>query len=125
MVIIPKLFIYRKKNGPVRSKRHVSIVALFIGMLVWLVMATQAHACTIGVANGSVAQDGRPLMCKVRDLNDEEIQKVVHVSGSPYDYVGVSNQSGEIQICMGLNETGIACGNTLVKLTPGLVLYDS
>jgi hypothetical protein len=78
--------------------------------------------CTLGVANGYVTVDGRPMLCKVRDIRSDERQQLCYTSGSPYDYIGVRSQGGGI--FMGLNEAGLATGNSLVKLTPG-VAYNS
>jgi len=72
--------------------------------------------CTIGVADGSVTPDGRPLLWKVRDIGQEATrQQLVYISGSPYNQIGVCTE-GE-GIYMGLNEAAVASGNSLVKLT--------
>lgn len=73
--------------------------------------------CTIGVASGNVTVDGRPLLWKVRDLNDDRRQRLLYIDGSPYNYIGVQSEGGGI--FMGLNGAGVATGNSLVKLTPG------
>ena len=75
-----------------------------------------SDACTIGVATGYVTVDGRPILWKVRDTSDNR-QQLCYTSGSPYDYIGVRSEGGGI--FMGLNEAGLATGNSLVKLTPG------
>ncbi len=75
------------------------------------------EGCTIGLASGYVTEDGRPIMWKVRDLTAAARQQLVHVSSDPYDYIGVRSQGGEV--AMGLNEAGVAGGNSLVN-TPGI-----
>jgi PKD repeat protein len=81
-----------------------------------------AGGCTLGVASGYVAVDGRPMLCKVRDIPSDERQQLCYTSGSPYNYIGVRSEGGPI--FMGLNEAGLATGNSLVKLTPE-VAYNS
>ncbi len=73
------------------------------------------EGCTIGVAKSTVTQDARPLLWKVRDTSPAA-QQLVYASGSPYDYIGVRSQGGSI--FMGINEAGVATGNSLVS-TPG------
>jgi hypothetical protein len=74
------------------------------------------EGCTIGVANGTVTADGRPLLWKVRDIGQEAArQQLVHISGSPYNQIGVCTEGEGIH--MGLNEAAVASGNSLVKLT--------
>ncbi len=74
------------------------------------------EGCTIGLANGDVTVDGRPIMWKVRDITAAR-QQLVHVSSTPNDYIGVRSQDGEV--AMGLNEAGVAGGNPFVY-TPGI-----
>lgn len=80
--------------------------------------------CTIGVASGPVTADGRPLLWKVRDIGQEAArQQLVHVSGSPFSYIGVCTEGDGIY--MGLNEAGVASGNSLVRPIPGLAPNSS
>ncbi|MBN1508539.1 MAG: PKD domain-containing protein [Sedimentisphaerales bacterium] len=77
-----------------------------------------SEECTIGVANGVVTADGRPLLWKVRDIGQEAArQQLVYISGSPYSYIGVCTEGDGIY--MGLNEAGVASGNSLVRPIPG------
>ncbi|MHC4618193.1 MAG: PKD domain-containing protein [Planctomycetota bacterium] len=92
---------------------------LLAGIVVQLINPIPANAddaCTIGAANGFVTTGGRPILWKVRDTADAR-QQLVFVSGSPYDYVGVRSEGGGIY--MGLNQAGVASGNSLVKLSGG------
>jgi hypothetical protein len=82
------------------------------------------EGCTIGVASGIVTNDGRPVLWKVRDITEEPArQQLVYVPGSPYNYIGVCTE-GE-GIYMGLNEAGVASGNSLVRPIPGLAPNSS
>ncbi len=78
-----------------------------------------SEGCTIGVANGYVTADGRPILWKVRDVSSDKPQRqqLCYTAGVPYDYIGVRSEGGGI--FMGLNEAGVATGNSLVKLTEG------
>jgi hypothetical protein len=80
-----------------------------------VIFSDNQEGCTIGVASGLVTEDGRPILWKVRDVTEEGRQQLVHVAGLPYSYIGVCTE-GEV-IYMGLNEAGVASGNSLVKLT--------
>ena len=81
------------------------------------------EGCTIGVATGLVTQDGRPLLWKVRDVTSAAHQQLIHVTDSPYSCVGVCTEGGGLY--MGVNEVGVASGNSLVRLTPGLASNSS
>lgn len=68
-------------------------------------------ACTIGIANGLVTMDGRPLAWKVRDTGNVR-QQLVYTSASPYSYIGVRSEGG--QCTTGLNTAGLSIGDSLV-----------
>lgn len=68
-------------------------------------------SCTIGVANGYATWDGRAILWKVRDTSDAR-QQLVYTSGTPYNYIGVRSQGGPV--FMGLNQVGVASGNSYV-----------
>jgi len=72
--------------------------------------------CTIGVASGTVTVDGRPLLWKVRDTSSNYREHVSYQATSPYSYLAVHG-IGEL-IYMGLNEAGLATGNSSV-FSPG------
>jgi hypothetical protein len=74
------------------------------------------EACTIGVANGFVTIDSRPILWKVRDTDDRH-QQLVHSPGYPYNYIGVRSRGGSIY--MGLNEAGLCSGNSAVSSPEG------
>ncbi len=84
----------------------------------------RAGECTIGVASGLVTTDGRPLFWKVRDIGPEPArQRLVHVGGSPLGYIGICTD--EDGIYMGVNQVGVASGNSLVRPIPGLAPNSS
>lgn len=99
----------KEKNWPRAAAFFVTAV------LVQLIIPVRADECTIGIANGYVAIDGRPILWKVRDTSDAR-QQLIYTSGSPYDYIGVRSEGGGIY--MGLNEAGVATGNSLVTFSP-------
>jgi len=82
-------------------------------MLTMIALVAPARAdCTIGVADGTVSDDGRALLWKSRMQSGLPRNEVAYYSGSSYDYVGIRSQSGSA--AMGLNSAGLATGNTLV-----------
>ncbi len=88
-----------------------AIFRLAVGTLA-VASATAAGACTIGVADGSVSVDGRGLLWKSRMLSSVPLNEVVHVTASPYDYIGIRSQGGSVML--GLNAAGLSTGNSLV-----------
>jgi len=90
-------------------------------VLIQFAFSAQAQACTIGVVAGYATVDGRPVLMKVRDGSDNR-QQLVYTSGSPYNYIGIRSEGGVV--FEGLNEVGVATGNSYVA-TPGGVAYNS
>ena len=93
---------------------------------IWLHNEEVSEGCTIGIANGGVTIDERPMLWKVRDLNSHYTgtrQQLFFSSGTKYDYIGVRSEGGGL--FMGLNEAGVATGNSLVKPIPGLASNSS
>ena len=90
----------------------VFCIAGILTILAAPIKADTSDGCTIGVASGYITADGRPIMWKVRDTSDA-CQQLIYNSGSPYDYIGVCSEGSVIY--MGLNEVGIASGNSLVN----------
>jgi len=94
-----------------RSLAH-SAAFLATLLIVQAVLLPLAHACTIGVADGSVTEDDRPLLWKSRMWSGSPDNFVGHFSWGTYDYVGVGSLGGFPM--MGVNEAGLCTGNTLV-----------
>lgn len=76
-------------------------------------ISSASDGCTVGVANGHVTTDGRPIMWKVRDWSGR--QAVVYLTAEPnypLDYICQSNIDGGVG--GGLNVAGVATGNSAV-----------
>jgi len=94
-----------------RDKCQYWVVVFAVSaVLGFLIIPIATQACTIGTASGLATVDGRPIMWKVRDAIGR--QQITHVSGSPYDYLGVCNIGGSVYL--GLNEAGVGTGNATV-----------
>jgi len=83
---------------------------LILTLIIFLIAAT-GYPCTVGTISGQVTTDGRPIVFKVRDITEAR-QQLVYVYKTPYNYVGVKSEGG--QVAMGLSESGMAGGNSLV-----------
>ncbi len=86
------------------------------GICVLLVMLSYFNVkaeCTGGVVAGIASADGRPIAFKNRDF-DFAYQGITYYSSGTYSYVGIGNSGGSY-ILMGLNEKGVAIGNTLMN----------
>ena len=84
--------------------------------LLWAYFTVPEHTaaeCTIGVATGTVTDDGRPLLWKSRMWGGCPDNQVVYFSASPYNYIGVRNR-GAHNPQMGVNSAGLCTGNSLV-----------
>ncbi len=88
------------------SIAHVSTV-LFV---FWFVLPIQVDACTIGVANGFVTMDNRPILWRSHDGEEGSSHHLEYVSASPYSYLTVYTSYP----FMGLNEAGVASVNSYV-----------
>ena len=88
--------------------------SLILALLVVCIVGDYvASACTIGVADGVVTVDGRPLLWKSRKWLSSGDNLVVYVNGAVYDYIGIKSNNGTYAM-MGLNEAGLSTGNSLV-----------
>ena len=97
------------------NRKKISLCMVIVLFAQFVLFGQAWGECTIGVASGQVTVDSRPILVKVRDGSNVP-QQVVYVSGSPYSYIGIRSQGGDI--FMGLNEAGVATGNSYVS-TPG------
>jgi hypothetical protein len=89
-----------------------------------VILKDNLEQCTVGVANGLVTADSRALLWKVRDIGQEPArQQLMHISGSLFSCIGVCTEGDGIY--MGLNESGVATGNSLVRPIPGLAPNSS
>ncbi len=89
-----------------------NLLACSVGiLLIQFAFCSQAHACTIGVASGYVTTDGRPILWKTGDGADSR-QHLAFVDDSPHNYL--VTRSGDSGVFNGLNDAGVALGNTWV-----------
>ena len=83
--------------------------------LVILLSAISSIACTSAIVSGKLTSNGRPLLWKNRDTDDQnnKIEKIPATRDS-YEYVGLFNASDKKcqQVWMGFNEKGFAIMNT-------------
>jgi len=99
-------------------------VIVFLGLFIILVSGETERclqSCTLGVANGYVTVDGRPIFWRIGDSSDDKRMRLAHVDASPYDYIGITAIGSYVP--SGLNEAGIAGHDTSVK-TSGRVVPD-
>ena len=84
-----------------------------------LVFSPPAPAdCTIGVANGIVTQDSRPLLWKSRMPSTYGRNIVFRDANSPYAFIGIKTV-GDSNVNMGVNSAGLATGNTVIDSQGG------
>ena len=93
--------------------RHAA--PLSVAVLLVFLAATAVLACTIGVADGSVSRDGRPLLWKGREGDTDGRSQVVHFTGAQYDYIGMRAVGDPSGAWMGLNTAGLCTGNSYVE----------
>jgi hypothetical protein len=109
------------KNAPgsrISSSGLRSKLTLLLLLHLLLVVAP-LPACTVGVAAGWVARDGRPLLWKNRDYTPRPNNRLRFDEAGPIRYVAVSNQEDE-DVWMGVNELGFAIMNAAADdLEPG------
>ncbi len=88
-----------------------SICALLAVLFVMLALPLDARSCNIGVTNGTVTQDGRPLLWKVRMTSGDPDNRIFYKSGPQYNYIGIA---GSVEPWMGVNSAGLCTGNSYV-----------
>jgi hypothetical protein len=96
------------KERIIKMKCFFVIVAV---LTAGLLLPDVAESCNIGVANGTVTQDGRPLLWKVR-MTSNPSNTVFYISGPQYNYIGIADVA---PAWMGLNEAGLCVGNSYVS----------
>ncbi|PIV63920.1 MAG: hypothetical protein CO162_08010 [bacterium (Candidatus Ratteibacteria) CG_4_9_14_3_um_filter_41_21] len=106
----------RQLNSSREKMKKVAIV--FLGVFIILVSRETERClqtCTLGVVNGCVTVDGRPIFWRIDDSSHEKRMRLAHVDASPYDYIGITEVDHYIP--SGLNEAGIAGHDTFVGTT--------
>lgn len=92
--------------------RRALVLSTLVLLVQFIPCEQTASGCTIGVANGIVAEDERPLLWKSRVWSGGDNQ-IVYSPGEPYDYIGVKT-TGATYTMMGLNSAGLCTGNSVV-----------
>jgi hypothetical protein len=97
-------------------KKFLAVLAL--ALAIPLIPGGRATAeCTIGVANGIVTEDGRPLLWKSRMWSGDN-NHVAYFEGPVYEFLGIKCLS-DTNALMGLNTAGLCTGNSLVGPSGG------
>lgn len=94
---------------------------VFFFLAAVLLLKCSSLACTNAIFHSSITSDGRPIFLKMRSPGDQyEIQQLRHFDlwFNTYDYISVNGS-------MGLNEMGLATGNTAASAcgTPGVFSF--
>ncbi|MCF8380063.1 MAG: T9SS type A sorting domain-containing protein [Bacteroidales bacterium] len=84
----------------------LSILFLFTNLF------SQEEECTIGVANGTATQDGRPMIWKTRDYSAEPSNEVRYNYSFKYKFIYVAGAGNGTAARMGVNEHGFAMMNS-------------
>ncbi len=92
----------------VREQVCVVLVVLFV----MLSLPSESRSCNIGVADGVVSQDGRPLLWKCRMNSSDSDNMLMYRTGPNYDYIGIA---GSGDPWMGVNSAGLCTGNSYVS----------
>ncbi|MDR3218166.1 MAG: hypothetical protein LBU22_04170 [Dysgonamonadaceae bacterium] len=86
------------------------IIALLIGGFIFSGM--DLSACTSAIITGKITADGRPLLWKHRDTDDEN-NRMAFFKGTKYDFLALVNSSDEDGIAWtGSNSAGFSIMNT-------------
>ena len=84
-------------------------------MIVVAAFAVEALACTSAIVSGKLTANGRPLLWKNRDTNDQNNRiKRIPAGESTYEFVGLfdARDVRDTAVWMGYNEKGFAIMNT-------------
>lgn len=98
-----------RKLCPIRSLLRSSLSLIFI--LIFLLISASAEECTTAVISGKATIDGRPILWKNRDVDDQN-NKLVFLNDGPYRAIGLTDTSSTLSVWMGVNEKGLAIENS-------------
>ena len=96
-------------------------------ILVALLLAAEALACTTAVVSAGASKSGRPMLWKQRDANDP-YNIIARVTGGKYAYTGLFPTSDTLhtKCYAGINEAGFALINNLsYNMRPDSVGFDT
>jgi len=80
--------------------------------IVFIILYTVAHPCTIGIIKGDLTDSGRPMIWKTRDSSNTVNYPVYDDSGL-YPFIGLTHDVNPAQTWAGVNTTGFALLNAL------------
>ena len=96
-------------------------------ILIALLLAADAFACTTAVVTAGASKSGRPMLWKQRDASDP-YNVIANVSGGKYAYTGLFPTSDTLhtKCYAGINEAGFALMNNLsYNLRPDSLGFDT
>lgn len=82
-------------------------------LLIFFSSFDDSKACTVGIVAGEASADGRPIAFKNRDFTFA-YQGVSYKSNGTYKFIGIGN-SGSSTTLMGMNNKGLALGNSVMS----------
>ncbi|MCK4624161.1 MAG: hypothetical protein KAV00_02540, partial [Phycisphaerae bacterium] len=88
------------------------VCVLLVVLFVMFSLPSESRSCNIGVADGTVTQDGRPLLWKCRMNSSDSDNMLIYRSGPQYNYIGIA---GSGDPWMGVNSAGLCTGNSYVS----------
>jgi hypothetical protein len=88
------------------------IFTVLIGFAAAILFAMDAYACTSAIITGKITADGRPLLWKHRDTNDEN-NRMAFFKGAKYEFLALLNSpDGDDTAWTGSNSAGFSIMNT-------------
>ena len=78
-----------------------------------------SEECTVGVAAGSAAADGRPLLWKNRDNSKARNNEVVYLEDGRFKYLALVTAGESRSVWAGVNEFGFSIMNSVSSDLPG------
>ncbi|OGD30358.1 MAG: hypothetical protein A2Y56_09105 [Candidatus Aminicenantes bacterium RBG_13_63_10] len=94
------------------AQRKAPPLAIFPALFSVLFLVLSAWPCTIAVVSGRATADGRPLLWKNRDV-DEQDNLLKFYRGQLFDYLGLAHVSQTDSVWGGLNSSGFAVVNSV------------
>jgi hypothetical protein len=91
-------------------KKGIIATGLFFAATVWACL--DVYCCTSAIITGKITADGRPLLWKHRDTDDEN-NRMAFFKGAKYDFLALQNSPDEDGIAWtGSNSAGFSIMNT-------------
>jgi len=102
-----------------RLSRFAASTLLALVFILTLAGVPRAEECTTAVVSGAATRDGRPLLWKNRDADDENNRLVV-LSDGPLAAAGIVTAGSTASVWMGVNEAGFAIENSVSNDLEGI-----